>query len=88
MKEKILLSVMLMLTWVGTVKADGEGQGQQQTLTVFETTDDVSEYVPVSGYYADWYQKCEMIYPADYLKDMINSNITQMGFHTSAKAKK
>lgn len=61
---------MLMLTWVGTVKADGEGQGQQQKLTVFENNDWTNTDLPVNGEYAHWYQKCELIYPADYLKDM------------------
>lgn len=90
--KRILLSLFFLLTCMGAATfagtPDTNGQGQQQTLTVFENADHASEYVPVSGYYADWYQKCEMIYPADYLQDMINSNITQMGFHTSAKTKK
>jgi hypothetical protein len=84
MKEKILLSVMLMLTWVGTVKADGEGQGQQQKLTVFENNDWTNTDLPVNGEYAHWYQKCELIYPADYLKDMKNNNISRMAFHTGS----
>lgn len=75
---------MLMLTWVGTVKADGEGQGQQQKLTVFENNDWTNTDLPVNGEYAHWYQKCELIYPADYLKDMKNNNISRMAFHTGS----
>ena len=86
MIKKILLSVILMLAWAGTAKAEGEGE--TDTLTVFETTDFNNTDIPVYGKYANWYQKCEMIYPADYLQAMENSNISKMAFHTGAyKAK-
>ena len=86
MAERLILSVMLMLVWVGSAKAGGEGE--TDTLTVFETTDSNNKDIPVYGYYADWYQKCEMIYPADYLQGMENSNISKMAFHTSASKAK
>jgi hypothetical protein len=86
MIKKILLSVILMLAWAGNAKAEGEGE--TDTLTVFETTDFNNTDIPVYGKYANWYQKCEMIYPADYLQAMENSNISKMAFHTGAyKAK-
>ena len=87
MKEKILLTVMLLLAWAGNAKAEGEGQTQK--LTVFSSPDWSSKYVPVVGNDADMYQKHEMIYPADYLQDMENCNISQMDFYTSdTKAQK
>ena len=82
MAERLILSVMLMLVWVGSAKAGGEGE--TDTLTVFETTDWNNNDIPVYGYYADCYQKCEMIYPADYLQGMENSNISKMAFHTGS----
>ena len=86
MIERLILSVMLILAWAGTAKAEGEGE--TDTLTVFETTDWNNKDIPVNGDYANWYQKCEMIYPADYLQGMENSNISKMAFHTGAyKAK-
>ncbi len=77
---------MLLLAWAGNAKAEGEGE--TDTLTVFETTDYNNTDIPVYGKYADWYQKCEMIYPAEYLQGMENSNISRMAFYTgSYKAK-
>ena len=73
---------MLMLAWAGNAKAEGEGE--TDTLTVFETTDFNNTDIPVYGKYAHWYQKCEMIYPADYLQGMENSNISRMAFHTGS----
>ena len=80
MIERLLISVMLMLTWMGTAKAEGEGQ--TQTLTVFDS--DISNpYVPVWGDYAHRYQKCEMIYPAENLNTMAFTSISRMDFYTS-----
>ena len=86
MAERLILSVMLMLVWVGSAKAGGEGE--TDTLTVFETTDYNNTDIPVNGGYAHWYQKCEMIYPAEYLQGMENSNISKMAFHTGANKAK
>ena len=77
---------MLMLGWAGTAKAEGEGE--TQTLTVFDS--DISNpYVPVWGDYAHRYQKCEMIYPAENLNTMAFTSISRMDFYTSEnRAKK
>lgn len=86
MIERLLISVMLMLTWMGTTKAEGEGQTQK--LTVFNpiNTTDYSSYVPLYGNEAHRYQKCEIIYPADSLKDLIGKSISQMDFYLHTKA--
>ncbi len=92
--KRILLSLFFLLTWMGSATlADTpvtNGQGQTQKLTVFSSPDwSSSKYVPVVGYDANMYQKHEMIYPADYLQDMENCNISQMDFYTSdTKAQK
>ena len=92
--KRILLSLFFLLTWMGSaILADTpvtNGQGQTQKLTVFSSPDwSSSKYVPVVGYDANMYQKHEMIYPADYLQDMENCNISQMDFYTSdTKAQK
>ena len=70
---------MLMLTWMGTAMAVEEGQ--PQTLTLFESTADYTAYIPLYGYDADRYQKCEFIYPAEYLNDLKGKSISQMDFY-------
>lgn len=86
--KRLLLSLFFLLTWMGSaILADTpvtNGQGQQQKLTVFENNDWNNTDLPVNGEYAHWYQKCEMIYPADYLQDMKNNNISRMAFHTGS----
>ena len=84
MIKKLLLSAMLMLTCVGIAKAEGEGQSQQ--LTVFDSGNKTSQYVPVWGYSTDNYQKCEMIYPAENLDSMAFTSISRMDFYTSTPA--
>lgn len=84
MIKKILLLAILMLTWVGTVKA--EGGVQTQTLTLFESTTEYTAYIPLYGYDANRYQKCEMIYPAEYLNDLKGKSISQMVFYLQTKA--
>ena len=54
-------------------------------LTVFDG-DDVSNNVPVYGYYADNYLKCEVVMPADELTAMAGGTISAMKFHTYAPA--
>lgn len=76
---------MLLLTWVGSVKAEGEGQ--TKTLTVFETTKAIS-YVPIEGKNANCFQKTETIYPADALQDLKSCNISQMDFYLKLQAEK
>ena len=86
--KRILLSIFLLLTCMGSATLAGtpvtNGQGQQQKLTVFENNDWNNTDLPVNGEYAHWYQKCELIYPADYLQGMKNNNISRMAFHTGS----
>ena len=49
----------------------------QETLTVYDG-DATNAYVPVYGFYADAYNKCEFIMPADDLSDMQGGTITKV----------
>ena len=49
----------------------------QETLTVYDG-DATSEYVPVYGFYADAYNKCEYIMPAADLSEMQGATLTKM----------
>ena len=74
MKKVFLTLVMFLLAFTGVVRAD--------ELTVHDGST-TNGYVPVYGYYADAYLKCEMVYPATELVDMANSEISQMTFYAS-----
>ena len=54
-------------------------------LTVFEG-EATSPYVPVYGFYADAYLKCEVVMPADELTAMDGGTISAMAFHINAAA--
>ena len=54
-------------------------------LTVYEG-DATSSYVPVYGFYADAYLKCEMVMPADDLTAMNGGTISSLAFHINAPA--
>ena len=49
----------------------------QETLTVYDG-DATNAYVPVYGFYADAYNKCEFIMPANDLSDMQGGTITKL----------
>ena len=49
----------------------------QETLTVYDG-DATNAFVPVYGFYADAYNKCEFIMPADDLSDMQGGTITKL----------
>lgn len=66
---------LLSLAWGGAVKA--------QTLTVFNDATDVGEFVPFYGFYADYTQHNQLIYPAAELAAMNGMSITQMVFYIS-----
>ena len=57
----------------------------QQELTVHEGTT-TNNFVPVYGYYADAYLKCEMVYPADELVEMNGAEISGMTFYASQES--
>ena len=49
----------------------------QETVTVYDG-DATNAYVPVYGFYADAFNKCEYIMPADDLSELTGSTITKM----------
>lgn len=56
-----------------------------KSLTVCDGTETNSS-VPVSGYYADWFQKCEFIIPANKLFKLEDNTISKMTFYLSSPA--
>jgi hypothetical protein len=78
MMKKLLLNVLLLLTMaIGAVA--------QSELTVNDGTA-TSGYVPVYGYYADAYLKCEYVIPASALAEMNGGTITAMKYYLSSPA--
>ena len=63
----------------------GGGGGTAAELTVHDGTS-TSSYVPVYGFYADAYLKCEMVYPAAELAAMNGGSINSMKFYASSPA--
>ena len=55
------------------------------TLTVYDGTE-TNRYVPVYGYWADAYQKCEFVIPANQLADMSGGSLSKMTFYLSTPA--
>ena len=64
-------------TWVYTVRP--------AELTVYDDTES-NAYVPVYGYFADGYQKCEFVMPAASLASMTGGTIHQMKFYLKDRA--
>jgi hypothetical protein len=79
MCKKSLL-MMLLLTLLVPWAANA-----QETLTVHDGTA-TNSYVPIYGYYADAYLKCEMVYPAAELEDMADGTITSLTFYATTPA--
>ena len=71
--QRLALLALLVVPWVT--------QGQD-TLTVHDGTT-TNSYVPLYGYYADAYLKCEAVYPASELSDMSGGTISGMTFYAS-----
>ena len=63
----------------------GGGGGTSGELTVHDGTG-TNAYVPIYGFYADAYLKCEMVYPAAELAAMNGSTINSMKFYPSSPA--
>ena len=75
MRKKVILFLMLaLLGSTSFLRAD--------ELTVHDGTT-TNGYVPVYGFYADAYLKCEMVYPASELTDMANGTINGLTFYAS-----
>ena len=79
MKSKRLLSLLLLCFAVfGAVRA-------QETLTVYDG-EVTNGYVPVYGFYADAFNKCEMIMPADDLAELTSATLTKLTWYLSTPA--
>ena len=76
-KKLILFLMVLLLGSTSFLRAD--------ELTVHDGTG-TSSYVPVYGFYADAYLKCEMVFPAAELTDMENGTINGMTFYATSPA--
>ena len=75
MKKKVFsLMMMLLLAVTGFVRAD--------ELTVNDGTT-TNGYVPVYGFYADAYLKCEFVQPAADLADVVGGTINGLTFYAS-----
>ena len=74
MKKVFLFLTMLLFAFTGTMKAE--------LLTVHDGTT-TNSYVPVYGFYADAYNKCEMVYPASDLSEMAGGTINGLTFYAS-----
>ena len=57
----------------------------QETVTVYDG-DATNAYVPVYGFYADAFNKCEYIMPADDLSELTGSTITKMVWYLASPA--
>ena len=78
MKKKVFsLMMTLLLAFAGFVRAN--------ELTVHDGTA-TNAYVPVYGFYADAYLKCEMVYPAFELSAMNGGQISSLTFGISSPA--
>ena len=67
--------MMLCFAFFGVARAQSE-------LTVHDGTA-TNGYVPVYGFYADAYLKCEMVYPAAELAEMTGGTISSLTFYAS-----
>ena len=67
--------MLLCFAFFGVARAQSE-------LTVHDGTA-TNGYVPVYGFYADAYLKCEMVYPAAELAEMTGGTISSLTFYAS-----
>ena len=77
MKKVFLTLTMLLFAFMGTMRAE--------SLTVNDGTA-TNGNVPVYGFYADAYNKCEMVYPSDELSEMAGGTINSLTFYASSPA--
>lgn len=67
------------------IKLEFSSGSIERTLTVCDGTE-TNQYVPLYGNYADWYQKCEFIIPANKLNEMEDKALSKMTFYLSSPA--
>ena len=78
MSKKLILFLMVLLFGsTSFLRAD--------ELTVHDGTA-TNGYVPVYGFYADAYLKCEMVFPASELTDMADGVINGVTFYATSPA--
>ena len=78
MSKKLILFLMVLLFGsTSFLRAD--------ELTIHDGTG-TNSYVPVYGFYADAYLKCEMVFPAEELADMTNGTISGITFYATTPA--
>ena len=78
-KFLIILSLMIGIT-MAFVPAVA-----QETMTVYDG-EATSSHVPVFGFYADAYTKCQMIMPASELSDLIDGTISKLTWYLASPA--
>ena len=76
-KKLILFLMVLFFGSTSFLRAD--------ELTIHDGTG-TNSYVPVYGFYADAYLKCEMVFPAEELADMENGTISGITFYATTPA--
>ena len=74
-KRSLLMMLLMALVVPWAAQA-------QEELTVHDGTA-TNNFVPFYGYYADAYNKCEMVYPATELSSMADGTITSMTFYAT-----
>ena len=79
MNRKLLFSLVMMLFGF-TMPALA-----QETLTFYDG-EATNAYVPVYGFYADAYNKCEYIMPSDDLSELTGATLTKMTWYLAASA--
>ena len=67
------------------IKLEFSSGSIEKTLTVCDGTE-TNQYVPLDGNYADYYQKCEFIIPANKLNEMEDNALSKMTFYLSSPA--
>ncbi len=70
----------VQLEWKG-----GAGGGFEGEITVSDGTE-TNGYVPVYGFYADAYLRCQMVYPEEMIAEMEGGMISSMKFYISTPA--
>ena len=78
MNKKLLSLLLLVVAAFTTAFA-------QETLTVYDG-EATNEFVPVYGFYADTYNKCEYIMPADDLSELQGATLTKMTWYMATPA--
>ena len=76
--KKALSLLLLCFAVFGVARA-------QETLTVYDG-EATSGYVPIYGFYADAFNKCEMIMPSDNLSELQGATLTKLTWYLSTPA--